>query len=178
MARYIYVDNSNLWIEGQRLSAVRANLSPSIRHAQEHRILDYDWRYDFGRLHRLACPPGEPIGRVVLFGSRPPPHDSVWQIAEDQGFEVETVERNAANREKQVDAKMITAISDDSHQQMQAGDLVVLVTGDGDFVPPVESLRSRGLTTRNMFWAHGSAELRNAADEFCPLDGHFAYLSL
>lgn len=178
MARYIYVDNSNLWIEGQRLSAVKTNRSPSIRHTQEHQVFDYDWRYDFGQLYRLACPPGEQIGRVALFGSTPPPQDSVWQIAKDQGFEVETFERNAANREKKVDAGMITAISDDSHLDMQPGDLVVIVTGDSDFVPLIESLRRRGLTTRNMFWAHGSAELRNAADEFYSLDGHFDYLSL
>ena len=88
MARFIYVDNSNLWIEGQRLAAVKSKLSRNIVEAMNNDIVDYGWKYDFGELHRLTCPPGQEIGRLALFGSTPPPNDSLWRLAEQKGFEV------------------------------------------------------------------------------------------
>jgi hypothetical protein len=35
MTLYVYVDNSNIWIEGQRIQAVRLGLAP-----EDHRPLD------------------------------------------------------------------------------------------------------------------------------------------
>lgn len=35
------------------------------------------WSYDFSQLHHTACPAGEVIGCVALFGSTPPPKDSI-----------------------------------------------------------------------------------------------------
>lgn len=177
MTRFVYVDNSNLWIEGQRVAAVRSGLCRSMRDAQIHDILDNTWKYDFGRLFRLVCPPGEDIGRAALFGSTPPPNDTLWQIAKSQGFEVSTFPRNAANREKKVDNQISVSILEDSYQEMQSGDFTVLVSGDGDFVPTIESLQGRGFRVRNAFWAHGSRELREIADDYYQLDQHFDLLS-
>jgi hypothetical protein len=173
MTRFIYVDNSNLWIEGQRVAAVKSNLCPTICE-----VLDNSWKIDFGALYRLTCPPGEDIGRVALFGSRPPPNDSLWKVAEDRGFEVQVFDRNVANKEKKVDASITTMMLEDSYEYMKEDDLIVLVSGDGDFVPPVASLRERGFRVRNMFWAHGSRELRDATEDFFELDRHFGHLSL
>ena len=58
MTLYVYVDNSNIWIEGQRIQAVRQGLAPDIRTAVRNRVLAR-WTYDFGRLYELACPVGE-----------------------------------------------------------------------------------------------------------------------
>lgn len=66
---------------------------------------------------------------------------------------------------------------EDSFQKMQARDLVVIVSGDGDLVPPVKSLQKRGFKARNMFWKHGSTELREAADDFYPPDSFFEQLT-
>ena len=38
---YIYVDNSNLYIEGRRVSAVAQGLAANIREAMDYGILDH-----------------------------------------------------------------------------------------------------------------------------------------
>lgn len=89
----LYVYNSNIWIEGQRIQAVRAGLAPDIRTALAQN-LKANWTYDFGRLYDLLCPPGQPVGRSILFGSRPPENDSIWQKVREADFEVRTFDRS------------------------------------------------------------------------------------
>ena len=55
MADYIYVDNSNLYIEGKRVSAVRKGLAMNIYDAMNNRILDFDYSISFGRLHEFVA---------------------------------------------------------------------------------------------------------------------------
>jgi hypothetical protein len=57
---FVYVDNSNVWIEGQRASAVAKGMAKDAWEAQEKGILDSSWRYDFGRLYELACRAASP----------------------------------------------------------------------------------------------------------------------
>lgn len=89
MADYIYVDNSNVFIEGKRVSAVAKGLAMNVYDAMNNRILDYDYKMSFGRLHEFVAGQDESkIARAVLFGSRPPPNDSIWKYAERAGFEL------------------------------------------------------------------------------------------
>jgi uncharacterized LabA/DUF88 family protein len=179
MVLFVYVDNSNVWIEGQHIEAVRLGLAADPPDAARRRITSR-WSYDFGRLYDLACPPEEQIGRSILFGSRPPPNDSLWERARAEGFEVKVFDRNAANKEKQVDTSLATLMVEDCFKYMrpERHDKAVLVAGDGDFIPPVRSVQSRGLKVRVVFWRHGtSRELRGAADEFRELDPHFDQLT-
>jgi hypothetical protein len=81
MANYLYVDNSNVWIEGMRVSAVANAIAPDLWTAIDNRIVDYNWKIDFGKLHEFAG--GDEIGRAVLYGSRPPANDSLWAIAKE-----------------------------------------------------------------------------------------------
>ncbi|MEU8308950.1 NYN domain-containing protein [Actinomadura sp. NPDC048955] len=121
------------------------------------------------------------VGRSFLVGSRPPPNDSVWARAEDEGFEVEVLDRNAANKEKRVDSSLLTVLLEDSYEYMDAGrgDLAVLVAGDGDFQPALASLHRRGLRMRVLSWRHAcSRDLREGADEFYVLDPFFDWLTL
>jgi hypothetical protein len=178
---FVYVDNSNLWIEGQYLSARRKGLLTEQGRGRGRRLVDHGWTYDFGRLYQLACPADALIGRCKLWGSRPPQNDSLWERARDQGFEVEVFARNAANKEKGVDVAIATAIADDSHEYMRADreDTVVLVSGDGDFLPTFRSLRRRGLRIRLIFWSHGTSRvLREFADEYVALDPYLDQLTL
>lgn len=177
MALYIYVDNSNVWIEGRRVSAVRSGLAPTMHYALEHKVTDNTWTYDFGRLYQLACPPSEKLGRTALFGSTPPPTDSIWEIARKEGFEVKLFPRNAQNKEKQVDNAIGTLILEDSYEYMDPGDTVVLGAGDGDFLPNLESVKRRGMKVKVMFWSHASRALKEVADEFFNLDEHFDELT-
>jgi uncharacterized LabA/DUF88 family protein len=179
MVLFVYVDNSNVWIEGQHVQAVRLGLAADPADAARRRITPR-WAYDFGRLYELACPPAEQIGRSILFGSRPPPNDSLWERARAEGFEVKVFDRNAANKEKQVDTSLATLMVEDCYQYMkpERHDMAVLVAGDGDFIPPVRSVQGRGLKVRVAFWRHGtSRELREAADEFLELDPYFDRLT-
>ncbi|MBA2531486.1 MAG: NYN domain-containing protein, partial [Nocardioidaceae bacterium] len=62
MVLFVYVDNSNVWIEGRRASAVANALAPSFDDSFAQNIVDPNWNYDFGRLYELACPGDVQIG--------------------------------------------------------------------------------------------------------------------
>jgi uncharacterized LabA/DUF88 family protein len=180
MTLYVYVDNSNIWIEGQRIQAVRQGFAPDIRSAL-HNDIKAPWSYDFGRLYELACPPDQPVGRSIMFGSRPPANDSIWQRARDAEFQVEVFDRSFhTNKEKQVDVALSNTMIEDAILHMKAanGDIAVLVAGDGDFLPTVHSLQNRGIRVRVVCWEHSTnRELRDTADQFIPLDPHFDHLT-
>jgi hypothetical protein len=121
MTNFLYVDNSNVWIEGKRVSAVAKGYAPDIWFALQNKILDNSWSYDFGRLFEFAGGNQSEVGRAVLFGSRPPQNDSLWEIAKRKGFEVVVNDRNVANREKKIDTGIATEIVADSFELMQPG---------------------------------------------------------
>jgi hypothetical protein len=176
---FTYVDNSNVWIEGQRIQAVKRGLAHDVRDAMDRNV-GAPWAYDFGRLYEPVCPPRAQVGRSILLGSRPPPNDSVWERAHAEGFEVEVFNRNVANKEKQVDTSIVTTMLDDSYQHMKPdrGDTAVLVAGDGDYVPSVKSIQKRCLHAWVVFWKHAtSRELRETAHHFSEHDQCFDYLT-
>jgi uncharacterized LabA/DUF88 family protein len=176
---FLYVDNSNVWIEGMHVSAVQTGLAPDIWSAQSERICDYNWKLDFGRLYEFAGGQASEVGRAVLFGSRPPPNDSLWEVARSKGFEPVVHDRSIGNREKKVDTSIATQVVADSYERMNADrDEVTLVAGDSDYVPTVEQLRDRGFTFTVMFWKHASRELRKAASSFVALDSYLGFLQL
>ncbi|GHF12536.1 NYN domain-containing protein [Pseudolysinimonas yzui] len=178
MTLFVYVDNSNLWIEGRRVSAVNKGMATSLQDAMNRGVTDQTWNYDFGKLYRAICPENETIGRSSLFGSRPPTNDSLWQLARDQGFEVFTFDRNLANKEKQVDVAIATQIMADSYERMKAGDRIVLVTGDRDYLPTIESVMARGFPVIVAFWRHATGhELQREPVDFFALDPLFGYLT-
>lgn len=181
MALFVYVDNSNLWIEGQRLSAVKRGMVADVWTAMSEKIVDSSWRYDFGRLYELVCPEDAIVGRSVMFGSRPPENDSLWRQARERGFEVEVFDRNAANREKRVDTALTVMMMADSFQHMQSsrGDAALLIAGDGDYMPAIESLASRGIPTQVAFWEHATnRDVREHATPFTPLDEELDFLAI
>lgn len=180
MVLFVYVDNSNVWIEGQRLSAVRKGLARDISDAVSRKIVDHTWSYDFGRLYELACPDTATIGRSILFGSRPPANDSLWERARREGFEVKVFDRNFSNKEKEVDVSLATTMMEDSYEYMRKdrGDMAVLLAGDRDYVPTVSSLQHRGLPVLLVFWEHATANaLRDIAHDFHGLDPHLDFIA-
>ena len=180
MRLYVYVDNSNVWIEGTRLSAVRQGMATDIRDAMARNVTDHSWSYDFGKLYQaVSSSASASIGRASLFGSRPPRNDSLWELARRKGFEVQVFDRNVANKEKEVDVAIATQIMADSYERMQSGDKVVLVAGDRDYLPVIESLRTRRLGILVAFWDHATArELKTPAADFFAFDGLFDFLTL
>jgi uncharacterized LabA/DUF88 family protein len=180
MADFIYVDNSNLFIEGKRVSAVARGLAMNIYEAMNYRILDYDYTLSFGRLHEFVAGTDKTqIARAVLFGSRPPPNDSIWKYAERAGFELVLEDRNIANKEKKIDTGIVAAMTRDAYRLADPdNDIMVLVAGDGDFVPAVRQLIEDGYKVHVVFWDHCSRELKDIATGFTSLNDHLEYLRL
>lgn len=99
MLNLLYVDNSNVWIEGMHVAAVNKGLAPNVRMAQKEKICDYRWKIDFGKLFQFAGGEKAEVKHAVLFGSRPPPNDTLWDAAKRKGFEVIVYDRNVAGKE-------------------------------------------------------------------------------
>ena len=173
MADWIYVDNSNVFIEGKRVSAVRKALVPSIWDAIEHRVLDPDYRMSFGKLYEFVAGNNKAdTARAMLFGSRPPENDAIWKVAERAGFEVITHDRNQSNKEKKIDTGLVAAMTRDAYRNAAAGDIFTIVSGDNDYVPAVDQMRKDGFQVDVVFWAHAGRELRERATNFISLDPH------
>ncbi|HXD86481.1 MAG TPA: NYN domain-containing protein [Urbifossiella sp.] len=180
MADYIYVDNSNLFIEGKRVSAVVRGLAMNIFDAMNNRIIDFDYTLSFGRLHEfIAGTDHSQIARAVLFGSRPPPNDGIWVYAKKAGFELILEDRNVKNKEKKIDTGIVSAMCRDAYRLADATkDTFVLVGGDADFVPAVRQLVEDGFKVEVAFWDHCSKELREVASSFLSLNEHLEFLRL
>lgn len=177
---YIYVDNSNLYIEGRRASAVAQGLAGNIREAMDGGILDHGYTISFGKLHEfLTGNDLSKIRRAALFGSRPPPNDSIWQHATRAGFELHLEDRNVRNKEKKIDTGIATLLTKDAYKHGKpAEDLFVLVAGDADYVPTINELKADGYKVEVVFWNHAARELREAASRFVPLDPYLDALRI
>lgn len=170
MRNYIYVDNSNVFIEGQRVSAVKRGHARSIVEAMNRRILDFDWNVDYGRLYEIICGDVNQVGAARLWGS-PPPGDSLWQMVKRNGWDVEIFQRSFAGKEKKVDVAIATRMMQDAFTIMPPGGAeITLVAGDRDFVPVVAALVAEGFPVCVAFWSHASRELRETATSFFSLD--------
>jgi len=175
---YTYVDNSNVFIEGRRVSAVKRGLARDIHQAMAYGIQDQSYRIDFGKLHAFVAgnDPAK-IARATLFGSRPPPNDSLWKMAQKAGFDTVIVDRNVRNKEKKVDTGIVAAMVKDAYTRVKKDqDTLSLVAGDGDFVPAVQDLKADGFKVDVVFWGHASGELKDACSKFYNLNSYLELL--
>ena len=89
---HIYIDNSNLWIQGQKTYAEKKGLTVE---------WDPTWRFDVGRLKDILTR-NSPLQdremsfnvKVHLYGSTPPPVDTVWQAIKSHDVDVNTFARS------------------------------------------------------------------------------------
>lgn len=177
MSDWVYVDNSNVFIEGQRVSAVQQGMALDIYDAMDNRTLDFNYRMSFGKLYEFVAGQDRSKAlRAMLFGSRPPRNDAIWNLAERAGFEVVVEDRNAANKEKKIDTGIVAALTRDAYRNADPGDVFTLVSGDGDYVPAIEQLVEDGWQVDVVFWSHAARELREASSNFIALDSHLDLL--
>ena len=170
MSYFVFVDNSNVWIEGKFASAVVKGWAKNIAEAHSRRCEDNAWRIDFGKL--LNCATGGHIAdikKAVLFGSKPPHTDSLWKAMAKAQFEVIALDRNIANKEKAIDTGIIARIAKALYKEADEGDTFVLVMGDKDFKPALEMIREENCKSVVAFWDNAAAELTGEADEFIDL---------
>src|SRR5260370_10890804 len=102
MTTYTYVDNSNRYIEGSRVSAVKKGKAKDIYEAMRLRVVDHDWQIDYGKLYEFICG-GDSVAR--LWGS-PPPGDSFWKMLDRKNFNPTVYDRKRADSEKKVDGSI------------------------------------------------------------------------
>ena len=177
MANLVYVDNSNVWIEGMHVAAYANGMAPSVWDAVQNRICDNNWKIDFGKLFAFAGGDKADVRKAALFGSRPPQNDSLWDAARRNGFNVITYDRNVANHEKKIDTDIATTMIEDSFLILQPGDEMTLVAGDSDYVPAIEKLKARGIPVHVVFWKHASRELKQIASSFTELVQYLQHLA-
>jgi uncharacterized LabA/DUF88 family protein len=178
MSRFIYVDNSNLFIEARKLATVQKGMVGSMREAQEVRAMDNTYNIDYFHLMHLLAAGGR-IGRAALFGSKVTADDAIWAHADEAGWEVRSFERNQKNREKKIDIAVVTEMLIDAFKHVDSrNDQIVLVAGDSDYLPAVVRLREEGFVVLVYFWSQGATELKQVATEFICMDDHLADLEL
>lgn len=179
MGYYVFVDNSNVWIEGKYASAVKKGMMPDVYTAHQNKICDNSWKMDFGKL--LECAVDGDIGSVkeaIIVGSKPTQKDSLWRAMSSAGFKVDTEQRNSSNKEKKIDTGIVQKINKKLYRESEPGDIFVLMVGDKDYVPTVEAIEEEGRKTRIVFWNNVAGELIASASEFKCLNNYFDDIEL
>ncbi|SRR6266704_507138 len=157
---HVFVDNSNLWIEGKKASG---------RLCKPPVPSNYTYRIEYGNLlqHILQ---GRTLASVPrLYGSEPPPNDSVWKIIRAKGFDVKVFQRNIYNKEKGVDMRMGLDIFRLILTEKPPG-TVAIVAGDADFVQVVDDAHAEHWKVEVWYWRNAANDLKLAADQFHELD--------
>ena len=178
MAYFIFVDNSNVWIEGKVASAVAKGYASNPVDAHQKMIEDSSWRIDYGKLLSVVTDGDTAsIKKAVLFGSKPPHNDSLWNAIKAQQYEVVALDRNVAGKEKAVDTGIISKIDKTLYRESAKGDVFGLVMGDKDFKPALDSIREEKCQSVVAFWNNASGELISEADKYVDLTNRLAEIT-
>lgn len=146
---WIFIDNSNLWIEGKKFAARTLGLiTPE----------DPRCRVNIGDLDNVICSnsPGN-LKRVVqqgtLYGSEPPPLDTIWEKIREAGYKVTKYPRSVfTGREKKVDGALISDVVETVCSNDRPA-TVILVTGDADPTPAVMKAIEREWSVEVWSWS-------------------------
>jgi len=169
----IVVDNSNIFIEGQKHSAKTKGVTKATPEERDPR--DPSWRIDFGNL-LMVLSAKRKIHAAILVGSRPPANDSVRKAAEGMGFTVTVHDRDFRNREKCVDTELVAQGTEVICGASNPMDLVI-ASGDRDFIPLVNvAHRKKWEVEMASFTSAFSStgEMATTVDRIRPLDRDFA----
>lgn len=156
---YVFMDNSNLWIEGQKVRA--KNLKDA--------DIDPRFRIDHGGFLELVARERH-IAQAKLYGSRPPDNDSVWEAARQKGFEVEIFERYPGGPEKEVDVtmgcQMVLALQNEANKSTM---VFTIASGDRDFMFPIKHILQNEVHVEMWSWRDGIAQKYQELAEQNPL---------
>lgn len=173
-----FVDDSNIWIEAQKFAASGESHLPKLTDCDS----DPRCRIDMGQLLRKLRK-GRAQGPSFLYGSRPPPNDSVWKAFEDFKFQTKIFDR-AHGKEKQVDNAMATDLTDKATElHIRAGydpqfeaqkehTTFVAITGDRDLLPPIKHVLKCNIHVELWAWGNGVSR------EYLKLDSQNSLLSV
>jgi uncharacterized LabA/DUF88 family protein len=175
---HILIDGSNLYIEGQRLSSYQSTPA-ALREGSihQHQRFDFQFRLNLNRLIGFLRGGASDGPRPKLFGSHSENSPVFFSAAVAAGFEPILFDRDAKNREKQVDVALAVEAMDLAATAVPGRDRFVLVAGDSDYLPLVQRLRTRGFEVEIIFWGHAARDLVEAASRFVNLDPHAGFVS-
>ena len=153
---FIYVDDSNMWIEAKKLAANKLNLKC---------VEDPRLRLDIGKVTDVIAN-NRKVAWGILYGSEPPPIDSVWQKIRERGWKVITTQRSSfTGKEKQVDHQMVADITELVSGCIVKGK-IVMVSGDADMIPAISKSLQMKWSTEIWMWGNGvSNALKQLAEE-------------
>ncbi|EFX05022.1 hypothetical protein CMQ_5284 [Grosmannia clavigera kw1407] len=156
-----FVDDSNIWIEAQKFAAVRDNHVPGLSDSDR----DPRLRIDVGKLIRVILN-GRSQGPSYLYGSRPPPNDSVWNVFKKSQFLTKIYDRSNG-KEKEVDTAMSVDMSSEATEisvmakfdcisrSKKAQTTFIAITGDRDMIPPVKKVLAYNIHVELWAWSSG-----------------------
>ena len=175
---HIFVDDSNIWIEAKKL------------HAKKYKTLlneDPRVRIDMGKLADVLAN-GRPVEQGILYGSEPPPIDTVWKkIEEKAGWTVKSKRRDMiTGKEKQIDTNLVADVTATAiRTPVEERTTIVLVTGDANVLPALEKvLEEKQWTIEVYMWKdalskqliyYGAKNQRRV--EIVPLDSYLDHLA-
>lgn len=159
---YLFIDDSNIFIEGQRTAARREPHDASARAR---------FRIDYGRLLEWIAE-GRALADIYLVGSRPPEIDTFWQVLPKKGIRPKIFDRQAG-RENGVDHDLVAEMVETSVLKDKANSTIVLVAGDGDYRSTLDRMNVKGWNLEAYFWRSGCSQLIRNTPWYIELDPHF-----
>lgn len=170
---FIYWDNSNIFIEAQRIAEER----------NQHVDARYRVRIKFEKLLRLAHA-DRPLRKAMVAGSVPPELRQLWNWLEQQGVAVRLFNRIRPDLgEQEIPDRLLQLQMLEDAMDFDPG-IVVLLTGDGagylegaGFHSTLERMHRRGWKVEILSWRHScNYRMREWAEEngiFVALDDFY-----
>ena len=156
---FVYVDDSNMWIEAKKLAAKEGNFKC---------VEDPRLRMDMGKVAEFVSK-GREIACHNLYGSEPPPRDTVWEKMKQCGWKVKLSKRSLlTNKEKQVDHRIVKDITALVSDRSVAKGTIILVSGDADLIPAIEEGLSKKWSFEIWMWASGISNALKRLEEEHP----------
>jgi hypothetical protein len=167
----VYVDNSNIFHEGQRF-------------AEEKKGEDrYAFRIHFARFIDLIAG-SQPTAEIVWGGSTPPSTDEVWSQLESRGIQPFLIPRSESGENETVDHVVQLQMHRHARKYRGSPGTMIVCTGDGKgydkeegFLFDAEGFAADGWQIRVVSWTHSCAVRLKAFAEskgkFIALDDHY-----
>ena len=170
---FIYWDNSNIFIEAQRLAEERNDQVDA-----RFRV-----RIQFANMLRLAHA-DRPLRKAMAAGSAPPELRQLWRRLERRGVPAELWELTSAAAGEQRIPELRLRMLEDALDYFDAPGIAVLLAGDdsgywygGGFSGTLQRMRRRGWKVEVLSWRHScNYRMREWAEEngvFVPLDDFY-----
>uniref|UniRef100_A0AC35GPM5 NYN domain-containing protein n=1 Tax=Panagrolaimus sp. PS1159 TaxID=55785 RepID=A0AC35GPM5_9BILA len=142
---WVFIDNSNLIIEGQKFFARdQTLLVPADPRARVDMGLLCDHvinRRSTGRF------------RAWLFGSGPPANDTLWEAIRKKSIDVHVSSRKTVSRkEKNVDTKLVFLATCEACSNEDIGGIFIFISGDRDYLDTIKGIIKMGFTFEVYTW--------------------------